>query len=230
MRGVRRRARRQPRDHHRPDGQPAQPRRGRADGQAVRQHHHPRSTWSRRSAPTRPGTPWSATRWRPTSTSTSTSGPRPPATTRCSTSSTPTPASPRSCGTPPSWASSRARTPRCSATRRRASCSGRSRSSRGSSTPPPRCASRTGSRATSRTPPPPTTASTTAAGCSRWATRTRPTCTAPGCGSSRPPGPSWPTAWPARGLRPRAHVSARMPTHEAGWAHADGALRARLAA
>ena len=31
---------RQPRDHHRPDGQPAQPRLGRADGQAHRQHRH----------------------------------------------------------------------------------------------------------------------------------------------------------------------------------------------
>ena len=33
-------------------------------------------------------------------------------------------------------------------------------------------------------------------------------------------------AGPARGLRPRADVTAAaMPTHEAGWAHADGALR-----
>ena len=88
------------------------------------------------------------------------------------------------------------RTPSCSPTRRRASCCGRSPSSRGSSRAPPTCASRTGSRATSRTPRRPTTASTTPAGCCRWATRSRPTCTAPGCCSSTPPGPCWPTAWP----------------------------------
>ena len=51
----------------------------------------------------------------------------------------------------------------------------------------PTCASRTGSRATSRTPPRPTTASTTAAGCCRWATRSLPTCTGPGCCSSPRP-------------------------------------------
>ena len=44
-------------------------------------------------------------------------------------------------------------TPRCSPTRRRATCCARSPSSRGSSRAPPSCASRTGSRATSRTPP-----------------------------------------------------------------------------
>ena len=90
------------------------------------------STWSRRSASTPPATRWCATRSRPTSTSTSTSGPRPPATTRSSTCSTPTPGSPRSCATPRSSASSPAPTPSCSPTRRRASCCARSPSSRGS--------------------------------------------------------------------------------------------------
>ncbi len=78
-------------------------------------------------------------------------------------------------GLEPSSASRAAR-----ATRRRASCCARSPSSRGSSTRRRRCASRTAWPATSRTPPRPTTASTTPAGCCRWATRSRPTCTAPG--------------------------------------------------
>ncbi len=87
------------------------------------------------SASTPPATPWSATRWRPTSTSTWTSGRRRPATTRSSTCSTPTPASPRSCGTRPTWDSSPAPTRSCSPTRRRVTCCARSPTSREWSTP-----------------------------------------------------------------------------------------------
>ena len=56
------------------------------------------------------------------------------------------------------------------------------------------CASRTGWRATSRRPPRPSTSSTTPAGCCRWATRSPPTCTAPGCSSSMRPAWCSPTA------------------------------------
>ena len=79
-----------------------------------------------------------------------------PTTTRSTTCSTPTPGSSGSCATPPTSASSRSTDdfdPACSPTRRRASCCGRSPSSRGWSPAPPSCASRTGSPATSRTPP-----------------------------------------------------------------------------
>src|SRR4029077_9377231 len=72
-------------------------------------------------------------------------------------------------------------------------------------------------------PPRRTTASTTAAGCSRWATRTRPTCTVPASGWSRRPAPSWPTGWRCSGSP--LPSACEMPTHEAGWAHADGAMR-----
>ena len=63
---------------------------------------------------------------------------------------------------------------------RRVICSGRWPSSRGWSRRRHRCASRTASRATWRTPLRASTSSTTPAGCCRWATRRRPTCTARG--------------------------------------------------
>ena len=155
VRGVRRRAARQPRDPDRPAGQPAQGRPAAADVQAGRHRRHHRRPGRgdrRRRRPLRPG----ALRSRHArSTSTSTCGPRRPTTTRSSTCSTPTPGSARSCATPPTSGSSRPTpsTPSCSPTRRRASCSARSPSSRGSSPPRPSCASRTGWRATSRTRP-----------------------------------------------------------------------------
>ena len=163
-------------------------------------------------------------------------GPGTPATTRSSTCSTRTPGWPACCATPPSSASTRgdAATPSCSTTSARATCSGRSASSRGWSRPRPSCASRTGSRATSRSWPAPTTGSTTPAGCCRAATRSRPTCTGPGSGWSRRPASCSPTACgcsasarpsgcttrcaptpPGRGhgeLRPRGACTAGRPT------------------
>ena len=173
---------RQPRDHHRPDGQPAQRRRGGADGQAGRQHRHAarpgRGDRRRRRCATR----WSATRRdQPRH------RPRPldeghqrqPGLLRAVR---PRAGLPRSCATPPSSASRPRSHPELLTHEKEGELlralaefprvvDGRDR----------RCASRTGSRATSRTPPRRTTASTTAAGCCRWATRSRPTCTAPGC-------------------------------------------------
>ena len=73
-----------------------------------------------------------------------------------------------------SWTSS---TPACSATSARATCSGRSPSSRAWSPPRPSCASRTGSPGTWRTPRRRSTSSTTAAGCCRGATRRSSRCT-----------------------------------------------------
>ena len=115
-------------------------------------------------------------------------------------------------------------TPRCSPTRRRASCCGRSPSSRGWSRPPRSCASRTGSRATSRTPPRRSTVLRRLPGAADGRRGAAPTCTRARlllveatrivlANGLRP----------ARRLRPRADVTCRA--HEAGWAHADGALR-----
>ena len=227
MRGVRRRARRQPRDHDRPDGQPAQRRRGRADVQAARQHRHaprPGRGDRRRRRPLRAGP---LLRSRPTSTSTSTSGPRPPATTRSSTCSTPTPGSPRSCATPPTSASrpsshpdllthekegellrALAEFPRVVARRDHAA-----RAAPGGALP----------RGHRRVVPPVLRQLPGAADGRRGA---RPTCTGPGCCWSRPPGSSSPTGSACSGSPPPSGCEgAAMPTHEAGWAHADGALR-----
>ena len=116
--------------------------------------------------------------------------------------------------------------PPCWRTRRRVSCCGRWRSSRAWWRPPPqlrephRVARYLEATAASYH------RSTTTAGCCRWATSRRTTCTGPGSCSLRPRRPCSPTASPARGLRARADV-AGCPSHEAGWAHADGALRAR---
>ena len=112
-----------------------------------------------------------------------------PRTTRSTTCSTRTPGCPRSCATRPTSASRRRPATRstrpCWRTRRRATCCGPWRSSRGWLRPPRSCASRTGSRATSRRPPRRSTSSTTPAGCCRWATRSRPRSTGRGCYSSR---------------------------------------------
>ena len=157
MRGVRRRAGQEPRDPDRPDGQPAPRRRAAADVASGPAPSSPSTTWSRRSASTPPATRWPATAPTPTSTSTSTCGPR-------QTNDNPVfyvqYAHARVCRDP-----AQRRRPRDRAgpgrlrpeparrTRRRASCCGRSPSSRGWSPAPPSCASRTGSRATSRTRP-----------------------------------------------------------------------------
>ena len=167
---------RQPRDPHRPDGQPAQRRRSRCG-------------WASAPAPSSrcddlvDAIGVDAARYalaRYPSDTNHRHRPRPvgegrPATTRSSTCSTPTPgvasilrnAADLGCSSPD------VAPRRCSPTRRRASCCARSPSSRASSRPRPSCASRTGWRATSRTPPRRTTGSTTPAGCCRWATRSR---------------------------------------------------------
>ena len=212
----------QPRDPHRPDGQPAQRRPAGADGQARRQHRSRWTTWSRRSASTPPATRWPATRID----TNHRHRPRPvdqarPTTTRSSTCSTPTPASAsilRNAG-----ASSGSRTrgrlrPRAADPRdggRR--CCARSASSRGWSRRPPSCASRTGWRATSRTlagayhrfydelP-----------GAARWATRSRPTCTAARLlAGRRDPDRAGQRPRPARASPPRSGCECRA--HEAGW-------------
>ena len=54
-----------------------------------------------------------------------------------------------------------------------------------------------------------------AAGCSRWATRSRPTCTGPGCCWSTPPAPCSPTVLPSSASPPRSGCEPPM-THEAG--------------
>ena len=111
----------------------------------------------------------------------------------------------------------------CCPTRRRASSCAPSRSSRAWWPAPPSCASRTGSPATSRTPPGSTTASTTSAGCSRWATRRSTTSTGPdSCWSPRPARCS-PTGSTCSASPPPSGCDA--VSHEAGWAHAPGALR-----
>ena len=81
------------------------------------------------------------------------------------------------------------------------------------------CASRTGSPATSRTPPRPTTASTTAAGSCRWATRSRPTSTGPGCCWSTRPASCSPTGWRCSGSPPPSACERRI--------HPRGRLGAR---
>ena len=164
------------------------------------------------------------------STSTSTCGPGRPATTRSSTCSTPTPGSasilrnaadlgldsadrrlrPRRCSTHEKEGEllrALAEFPRVVAARRRAA-----RAAPGRALPRGHRRRRT-------------TGSTTPAGCCRWATRSRPTCTGPGCCWSPPPARSSANGLaPARRLRPGADVSA-MRAHEAGWAHADPARR-----
>ena len=142
--------------HDRPDGQPAQRRRSRCGWASGPAPSSRSTTWSRRSASTPRATPWSAT---PLDTNLDIDldlwtkadqrqpgllravRPRParldPAQRRRPRASRPTTTSTR----------------RCSPTRRRATCCGRSPSSRGWSPPRPSCASRTGWRATSRTPP-----------------------------------------------------------------------------
>ena len=154
-------------------------------------------------------------------------GPSRAATTRSTTCSTPTPGcrvDPAQRRRPrPRPAGRRRRPRRCSRTRRRASCCGRSPSSRGWSRPPRSCASRTGWRATSRRPP---------------ATfhQFYDACRVLPMGDEEPaPTPRRPAAAgrgdphgvrqrprPARGLRPRADVSRAAPTRPAGL-HADGA-------
>src|SRR4051812_12752162 len=177
----------------------------------------------------RPGTRWRVTAATPTSTSTSTSGRRRRTTTRCSTCSTPTPGCRGSCATPATSASPGPRptsTRVSSRTSARATCCGRWPSSRGSSRLPGSGASRIGSRGTSRTWRGSTTGSTTTAGCCRWATRRRATCTGPAWSWSPPPGRCWPTGWACSGSpRPSGCENRMSTTHEAGWAHASGALR-----
>ncbi len=63
------------------------------------------------------------------------------------------------------------------------------------------------------------------AGCCRWATRRPATCTGRGSCSSPRPGPSWPTASPCSGSPPPSGCEDDVRAHEAGWAHAEGALR-----
>ena len=182
VRGVRRRARREPRDPDRPDGQPAPRRRAGADVASAPAPSSPSTTSSRRSASTPRATRWPATRsdstididldlWAKATSdnpvyyvqyaharvasilrNAADLGSR-----RRRRRSTPSLLDPREGG-------------RAAARPRRVPARGRR--------PRPSCASRTGWPATSRTPPAPTTGSTTTAGCCRWATRSRPTCTA----------------------------------------------------
>ena len=115
-------------------------------------------------------------------------------------------------------------TPRCWPTSARATCCVRWPSSRAWWPPPRSCASRTGWHATSRTPRRRSTSSTTPAGCCRPGDEdatdpSRPAAARPGdqdvlangldCSGSPPPSGCEPSCEP----------------HEAGWAHAEGALR-----
>ena len=90
VRRLRRRAGQEPRDPHRPDGQPAARRASRCGCPSGPARSSRSTTWSTRSASTPAATPWRATPTTPTSTSTSTCGPRPATTTPSTTCSTPT--------------------------------------------------------------------------------------------------------------------------------------------
>ena len=221
----------QPRDPDRPDGQPAPRRRAAADVQARRHRGHHRRPRRARSASTPPATRWRATAPTPPSTSTSTCGPSSPATTRSTTSSTPTPGS--------SSILRNARRPRAS---RRATAT--------TSTPRLLAHEKEGELLRALAEFPRVVASAaelrephrvaryledTAGTYHRFYDNCRvlpdgrrggrTTCTAPGCCWSPPPAPCSPTASACSASPPRSGCERLMPSHEAGWAHADGALQ-----
>ena len=199
---LRRRARHEPRDPHRPDGEPAARGPAAADVEAGRHGRHHRRPRRAPSASTPPATPWPATARTPTSTSTSTCGPR------------------RRNDNPVYYVQyGHARTCRMMenaadlgmslpvgddgvrpvaalATSSRASCCARWPSSRGWSPAPPSCASRTGSPATSRTPPRSSTSGTTPGvpDAARRATSRPGRSTRRASCWSPPPARCWPTA------------------------------------
>ena len=180
LRRLRRRAGQEPRDHHRPDGQPAQPRRGRADGQAQRQHHHaarPGGGDRRRRRPLRAGAqlPGDQPRHRPRPLD---QGPqREPGPLRA-VRPRPDPLDPAQRRRPGAAARvpPRAAHPR-EGGRAAAGAGGVPAGGRGGDHAPRAAPGGALPRGHARRP---TTASTTAAGCCRWATRSRPTCTGPG--------------------------------------------------
>ncbi len=152
VRRVRRHPRGQPRDPHRPDGQPRVGRGAAAHEQARRHHRHDGGPGGRGRRRRRVATRWCGPRPTRTSTWTSTCCASRRTRTRCSTSSTRTRARPASDATPatPACAPRTGSTRRCSTTRPSRRCSPRSGSTRASSPRRPSCGSRTGSPATSR--------------------------------------------------------------------------------
>ena len=186
-----------------------------------------------------PATPWPATPPTPPSTSTSTLWTsRPPATTRSSTCSTPTPGcrsilrNAADLGLGPADGR-RLRPARCSRTRRRATCSGRSPSSRAWSPRPPQL--REPHRVARYL-------EDTAVGLPQVLRRLPGAADGrrgagtdlharPAAARRRPPGRCSPTACGCSASPRPSGCDRSMRAHEAGWAHADGALaRAGLAA
>ena len=222
----------QPRDPDRPDGQLIRGRRAGADAQAGRHDDHAATTWSTRSAWTPPATRWPATRPTRRSTLDLDCGSRGrPTTTRSSTCSTRTPGSPSmlrnaaELGLEPRRAATSTR--RCSPTSGRASCSGRSPSSRAVVATRGRAARAAPGRPLPRgTGRRPTTGSTTPAGCCRMGDE-EPTDLHRArlvAGRGDPDRPRQ-RARPARRLRPRADVGDPCARTRPGALHADGALR-----